>query len=128
MQQRFYFGLVRWIVAASAVALALLYFNFAAFSAWQTAAPGGYEYPEAWAYSAYLAAGHSAVFLCVAVLVAINVRPGWPHWRSKWNFLLLGGVVIAIGWPRAWHYLQIDRCLDAGSAWDYQYERCRSDT
>jgi hypothetical protein len=101
--------------------------NHALFAAWQTAAPPGYQHPEAWEYSAYLSTGHAVTLSCVGILVAINIRSRWPNLRSKWNLFLLGGALAALIWPRAWHFMEIDACLDSGGRWDYEYQRCSSD-
>lgn len=127
IQQRVIYGISRWVGSLAAFALAALCLNHAGFSAWQTAAPPGYQNPEIWEYSAYLATGHAVTLICIGMLAAINIRWGWPNLRSKWNLFFLGGALVALIWPRVWHFMEIDACLDSGSKWDYEYERCTSD-
>jgi hypothetical protein len=104
-----------------------LYLDHSLFSAWQTAAAPGYQHPEVWEYSAYLSTGNGVALICIGILAAVNVRRRWPNLRSKWNLFLVGGALVALIWPRAWHFMEIDACLDSGSKWDYEYERCSSD-
>jgi hypothetical protein len=42
-------------------------------------------------------------------------------WPVLWIFVLMAG----IGWV-AWIHgeIMIDKCLDAGGAWDYQHKHC----
>ena len=116
----------RWSLAIIAVAFALLSANQALFSISQTAGPAGSAYPEAWAYEARKWLGYTMAWLVTAVLAAINLRRGWPHLRSKWNIVLLIAVMLAVGYPRARHFLEVDACLDQGGRWSYEGQRCES--
>lgn len=33
-------------------------------------------------------------------------------------------VILALLAPRAWRWIEIDRCLDRGGAWNYPHDRC----
>jgi hypothetical protein len=127
IRQRVIYGIARWVASLAAFSLAAIYLNHALFSAWQTVAAPGYQHAELWEYSAYLSIGYAFTLICIGVLAAVNIRWRWPNLRSKWNVLLLGGALAALIWPRAWHFIEIDACLDSGSRWDYEYERCSSD-
>lgn len=122
-----FWTVARWSLAIAAIALALLSANQAFYSAWQTAAPPGNEFPEAWAYEARKWLGYTIAWLVTAVLAVINLRRGWPYLRSKWNIVLLIVGILAVGYPRAWHFLQVDACLDRGGRWDYEQQSCESD-
>ena len=116
--------LARWVTAVGAIACGLLALNHAFFSVWQTSAPPGNEYPEAWAHQAYRSFGYSVAFLAAAVLVVINLRRGWPHLRSKWTALVLIVAVVGVVLPRAQHFLEVDNCLDHGGRWDHMSQTC----
>jgi len=128
VRQRFIYAAARWILALGALVMAYLYFNYAAFSAWQTGAPNGWEHPDAWVYVAYRSFGRSLAFVSCAIIVVLNVRPGWPRIRSRWNLLLVGVALVAVLVPPAMRFLAIDSCLDLGGAWNYEFEHCDSAT
>ena len=117
--------IARWVIAIGAVVCALLYLNHALFSAWQTVAPPGYKHPEAWAYQAYKSLGYSVAFLAAAILVMINLRPGWPYWKNRWTALAFIVAILGLALPRAQHFLKVDACLDQGGSWDYVYQVCK---
>ena len=114
----------RWLVSITAVAAALLILNYAAVSAWQTATLPGAEHPAVWRYAAYESFGQSISLLAVAILAAINIRPGWPYLKGKWTAGFLLVAILGILYPRIDHFLAIDKCLDAGGAWDYERQVC----
>jgi hypothetical protein len=89
-----------------------------------TVAPPTNEYHEAWAFEVYRSFGSSVAFLCATVLAAINLRPRLPYLKNKWNVLFVSIALIAVVWPRAHHFLEVDRCLDGGGKWDAIYQRC----
>lgn len=117
-------AIFRWLAIATLLAGAFLAANHALFSIMATVAPPTNQYPEAWAFEVYTWTGISVVLLCATVIAAVNLRPGLPYLRSKWNVLLLAIALVAIVWPRAHHWLEVDRCLDAGGKWDEAYKRC----
>jgi hypothetical protein len=125
MRSRYIYAAIRWILSLGAIVMAYLYFNYAIFSAWQTAAPAGWERPDSWVYEAYSSFGRSLAFVLCAAIVALNVRPGWPRIRSRWNLFLIGVALAAVLLPPALRFLAIDDCLDAGGRWDYEFENCQ---
>ena len=126
MRERVIYASVRWVLALGALVMAYLYFNYAFFSAWQTGAPNGWERPDVWEYEAYRSFGRSLAFASCAIIVALNIRPGWPRIRSRWNLLLGGVALAAVLIPPAMRFLSIDGCLDSGGSWNYEFERCDS--
>lgn len=80
--------IARWAIAIGAIACGLLFLNYTFFGVWQAAHLGD-KPPYAWEYHAYKSLGYSVVFLATAILVVINLRPGWPHLRKKWTALAL---------------------------------------
>ena len=114
----------RWLFASVLLIWTYLAVNHTLFSIWATVAPPSNKYPEAWAFEAYTWMGYSVARLCLAIAVAINLRQGFPYWRSKWNFVLVAIALTGLIWPRAQHMLEIDRCLDAGGRWHETYQRC----
>lgn len=125
MHARYVYAVIRWVSALALLVTAGLYFNYTLFSVWQTAAPSGYERPDIWAYEAYRSFGRGMAFIFLSALVALNIRPGWRHLRSKWNLFLFGAVLVSLFLPATWHFLSIDSCLDRGGMWDYEFGQCR---
>jgi len=117
-------AVLRWLTAAALIVYAFLALNYTLFSIMATVAPPTNEYHEAWAFEVYAWTGYSAALLCAAALAAINLRPNFPYLKSKWNVLFVVIALIAIAWPRAHHFLEVDRCLDAGGSWNDTSQRC----
>lgn len=117
--------LIRWLISIALAIVALLVVNYAFYSAWQTVAPPGNKTPEAWKYEAVKSFWLFISLLSVTVLTAINLRPGWPHLRSKWTMLFLAVAVLGVVYPRAHHFLEVDRCLDSGGRWHYMRQICQ---
>ena len=126
MQPPMAYLIVRWLAVLAALSIAYLYFNYAVFLTWLAPTLVDYEHVDAWTYEAYLSFGRSLALVFTALLLGINIRPGWPHLRSKWNLFLVGAVLASLLVPPGWRFLAIDSCLDAGGRWIYEYERCSS--
>lgn len=105
-------AILRWLTALGLFIGAGFALNYTLFSIMAPAAPPTNEYPEAWAFEVYHWLGYSVALLCGTILAAVNLRAGLPYWRSKWNALLVCIALVAIVWPRAHHFLEVDRCLD----------------
>jgi hypothetical protein len=118
--------IVRWGLALALAAFALVQFNDALSGARQTAAPPGFQYPEAWAYQARKAFGLGVAILAGAALIMINLRRGWPYVKSKWTALLFIVAVLGVAWPQAQHFWDVDACLDRGGSWDHMSQTCRT--
>jgi hypothetical protein len=126
MSSKSLFALFRWGLTVGLVLMAYYYFSYAMDAWMQTAAPGGSDQAAAWAYEAYDAFGRTVALLTCAFMALVNVRPGWPYLRSRWNLLLTGVALAAFFIPPAMRYFTIDGCLDAGGSWDYDRSVCIS--
>ena len=99
---------VRWILLVLLLWVAYVNFNAGTFHGRQTAVLLG-----------------NAVSLClVASLLFLNIRVGWPYLRSRFTLILAIGVAVAFVWPRASHFVDVDRCLDSGGMWNAKAESC----
>ena len=117
-------SILRWLITAASVLWGLLATNYVFFCIMATAAPPTNKYPEAWAFEAYSWMGYAVALFCLSIAVALNLRQGFPYWRSKWNILLIVVALIALIWPRANHAVAVDKCLDSGGRWHETYQRC----
>jgi len=104
--------------------IAAIYVNAMLLSVWHTAAPPGFENPEAWAYAARKFFANAIALCIIGFLFFINVRPGWPYLRSHLTWLLTVAALLAFLLPRVGHFFAIDRCLDLSGKWDCQTEKC----
>ncbi|NIW57121.1 MAG: hypothetical protein GWN21_18290 [Gammaproteobacteria bacterium] len=103
--------------------LVLLYFG--AYRAWHAAALSADEFPEALKWKAFEYLWQSVALLAVAAMAAINIRPGWPHLRSKWTAFCVLVIVFGLLFPRAVYYVEVKKCLDIGGKWNNQAELCK---
>jgi hypothetical protein len=112
----------RWGALVVCLALAVLYLNSAAYSAWAGAGPPT-TIRDAWmdralAHLCYAAAAVLGGF----TLFRVTRRPPRLD-RSALALLVLSVVFIAA--PHARRFLLVDRCLDSGGRWDAAAFRCR---
>ena len=117
--------LIRWGCALFLFVFLALTLNSAIFAVWQNGAAPTQELRDAWVYPAYQRLAWSVAILGFIALVIINLRPRFPYLRHLATILLSLGVLAALLWPFAWHFLAVDACLDRGEAWDYKLEICR---
>lgn len=126
MTPRSLYGLVRWGLCIGLLVMAYFYLDHAIGALWQTAPSPEYEQTQTRAYEAYNALGRTIALIVCALIAFINVRPGWPFLRSRWNLLLTGVALAAFFIPPATQYWAIDACLDSGGMWDHENGICTS--
>jgi len=116
--------LARWTLGLAVLIWALLALNHAMFSVMATAAPPTNEHPEFWAYEVYRHLGYSLALFAAAIFIVLNLRKGFPYLKRKRNILLFGIAVFGLLAPRVDHFFDVDRCLDRGGRWNYDFQVC----
>ncbi len=119
-----FWNLARWILGLAVLIWALLTLNHAMFAVMATAAPPTNQHPEFWAYVVYRYLGYSLALFAAAVFIMLNLRKGFPYLRRKWNILLFVIAMFGLLAPRVDHYFDVDRCLDSGGRWNYDFQVC----
>ncbi len=112
----------RWAALLAGGALALVYLNSAAYSAWAGGGPPT-TIRDAWMHRAF-------AHLCYAVAAALGgillfrvIRRPPRLDRAALVLAVLALVVIAA--PHARRFLLVNRCLDSGGRWDAAAFRCQ---
>lgn len=116
--------LARWTLGLAALIWALLALNHAMFGVMATAATPTNQHPEFWAYVVYRYLGYSLALFAAAIFIVLNLRKGFPYLKRRWNILLFIIAMFGILAPRVDHFLGIDRCLDRGGWWNYEFQVC----
>lgn len=113
---------LRWAAFVAGVALALVYMNSAAYSAWAGGGPPT-TVREALMHRAF-------AHLCYAIAAALGglalfrlIRRSPRLDRAALALLVLALVLVAA--PHTRHFLLVDRCLDSGGRWDPAAFRCQ---
>jgi hypothetical protein len=111
----------RWAALLTGLALALVYLNSAAYSAWAGGGPPT-SIREAWMHRAF-------AHLCYAVAAVLG---GFTLFRviraprlDRAALTLLALAVVFIAAPQVRRFLLVDRCLDSGGRWDAAAFRCQ---
>lgn len=112
----------RWAALLAGVALALVYLNSAAYSAWAGGGPPT-TIRDAWLHRAlvHLCYGVAAAFGGIILFRVIHRPPRLD--RAALALVVLALVLIAA--PHAKRFLLVDRCLDSGGRWDAAAFRCQ---
>ena len=80
--------------------------------------------PENIADIAWEIGSYAFASVLMGAVVFLNIRPGWPYLRSRYTWLLVLGIVLAVVWPSVAEFFAVDSCLDAGGMWNDKIGRC----
>lgn len=119
-----FWKLARWTFGLAVLICAFLALNHAMFSVMATAAPPTNQHPEFWAYEVYRWLGYSLALFSAAILIVLNLRKGFPYLKRKRNVLLLVIAMFGLLAPQVNHFFDVDRCLDQGGRWNYEFQVC----
>jgi hypothetical protein len=117
-------NIIRWLLPLGLIALGLLYLNSTFFSAWVAGGPPN-DYPHAWAQRALIHFGFSISLVASGLMAFVSLRTDFKWKVSKYKYLWLLILLIGLGYPKVREWVLIDKCLDSGGAWSYQYFECR---
>ncbi len=117
-------NVIRWVLLLGLIALGLLYLNSAAFSAWVAGGPSN-DYPHAWAQRALVHFGISISLIASGVMAFIAIKSEFKWKVSKFKYVWLLILLLALGYPKVREWMLIDKCRDSGGVWNSQYFDCR---
>ena len=109
--------MVRWALLLLFVVASLFYLNSAAYCAWVSGGPPT-DYPEFWLQRSVVHFGFSVASGATGVVLFLVL--GAAKRRRRIIYLSVGLAVIAVAllWPHLREFLNQDKCLDSGGAWD----------
>jgi len=116
--------IIRWFLTLGFIALGLLYLNSAFFSTWAAGGPPT-KYPHAWAQRALQHFGFSISLIATGIMAFIGLKKNYNLKKSKYKYVWLVLLLLSLGYPKAREWLLIDKCLDSGGAWNYEYFECQ---
>lgn len=114
--------LLRIILPIIFLAIAAIYLNSAAYSAWVSGGPPN-EYPEAWAYRAMRHFYYGLGFIAIALTIFLALKANAPRIKLKCAIGFIIGIVL-FSVPHLKKFIEIDSCLDHGGKWNYSNHRC----
>ena len=114
--------IIRSIAVIASVVLCCFYINGALFSFWAASGPPT-EYPES-----FLQQGVFRFNIAIILgIVAFLVTRSWQQIKSsKVIKVLIIICFICALYPFARKYILIDKCLDNGGVWSYEYFQCEN--
>lgn len=113
---------LRIILPIVFVAIAAIYINSAAYSAWVSGGPPN-DYPEAWAFRAMRHFYYGIGFIILALTIFLILKANAKRIKTKSiiGFLI---ALILFSAPHLIKFIDIDYCLDQGGKWNYDHHRC----
>jgi hypothetical protein len=101
---------VRWTILIGGVAIAAMYLNSAAYSAWAAGVPP-HVAPDLWVQRAFAPLCYAGVSLALGLGVFLVVRARRVTWMAA---LFAAAALALLAAPRVRVFVLVDKCLDAG--------------
>jgi len=113
--------LIKWLVLAAFILVALLYLNSSIYSAWVSGGPPN-PYPPGWSRRAIgqLCFALSALSFGLGLFKGIQTFPRATNGSAA---LIVLGALLALG-PHLGRFVLFDSCLDRGGSWNRETIQC----
>lgn len=116
-------NIIRWCLTVSLIVLALLYLNSTGASFWAAGGPPT-KYPRAWEQRGISHFCYSIASMVTAVMLYIGLKNNYNWKKSKLKYIWVILLLLSLGYPKARESMLIDKCLDSGGKWNYEYFEC----